>query len=78
LDERDDPHLRFTVRALQWVNFIDALYARSPTTLTKLLPIITLWFFSGRRGELGALTPAPTGLSSIVASTLAITSTDMV
>jgi hypothetical protein len=30
------------------------------------LPIITLWFFSGRRGELSAFTSAPAGIPSIV------------
>ncbi len=59
MNEGDDPHLQFTVRALQGVNLVDTLYARGPTTFAELLPIITLWFFSGRRREIGPFTSAP-------------------
>ena len=66
MNEGDDAHLCLTLGTLKWVDLINALYARGPTTLTELLPIITLWFFSGRRGELSAFTSAPAGIPSIV------------
>ncbi len=67
MNEGDDPHLQLTVRAPQGVDLVDTLYARGPTTFAELVPIVTLWFFSGRsRGELGAFTSAPTGIPSIV------------
>ncbi len=69
LDEGDNSHLRFTVRALQWVDLIDPLYARGPTAFAELLPIVALLFFSRRRrGELGSFTAAPTGITSEVSS----------
>ncbi len=68
LNECDNPLLRFALEALQGVDLIDALDARGPTTPTELLPIVTLWFFSRRRGELGSFTAAPTGITSEISS----------
>jgi hypothetical protein len=58
VNEGDDPHLRFALGALQGVDLVDTLYARDPTTFAELLPIVTLWFFSRRRGDLSAFTSA--------------------
>jgi hypothetical protein len=55
----DDAHLRLAFGALERVDLIDALYARGPSTLTELSPVIALVFFSGRRGELSAFSPSP-------------------
>ena len=49
-------------------HLIDALYARGPAP-TELLTIVVLWFFSGRRGYLSALTPSPTGVATVVSCT---------
>ena len=66
LNEGYDPHLCFTLGALQRVDFVNALYARGPTTLAELSSIITLSFFSWRRSEFSAFAPSPTGVSSVV------------
>jgi hypothetical protein len=68
LNEGDDPHLRFALGAFKGVDLINTLYARGPTTLTELVPIVVLLFFSRKRGELGSFTSAPTGVPSIVSS----------
>ena len=46
MNEGDDPHLSFALGALEWIDFIDAFYARGPNALTELLPIVALLFFS--------------------------------
>ena len=66
MHEGDDAHLRFAFGTLERVNFIDALYARAPTTPTELSAVIALWLFSGRRGELSAFSPSPTGVATVV------------
>ena len=69
MDEGDNAHLRFTFGALKWIHFIDSLYARGPIALTELTAIVALWFFRGRRGELSAFTPSPTGVATVVSGT---------
>ena len=66
MNEGDDAHLCLTLGTLKWVDLINALDARGPTTFTGLTPIVALWFFSGRRGELSTFASAPAGVSSIV------------
>jgi hypothetical protein len=66
LDEGDDPRLRFTVRALQGIDLVYALYACGPTTFAELLPMVALLFFSRRRGELRAFASASAGIPPVV------------
>ena len=66
LNEGDDAHLSFTLGALERIHLVESLYARGPTTPTKLAPIVALVFLHGRRGELSALASAPTGIPSII------------
>jgi hypothetical protein len=54
VDEGDDAHLSFAFGALARINLLDSLYARGPSTATEISPIVALWFFSARRGELSA------------------------
>jgi hypothetical protein len=68
LDEGYDPHLRLALGALQWVDFVNALYARGPTTPTELPPIVALLFYRWRRAELGAFPSAPRGIPSVIPS----------
>jgi hypothetical protein len=49
VNEGDDPHLRFALEALQGVDLIYALYARGPTTLAELLPIVARSFLTKRK-----------------------------
>lgn len=58
LDEGDDAHLSFILGALERVDLIDALYARGPTTLTKLLPVITFVLLGWRKTEVSAFPPS--------------------
>ena len=57
MDEGDDAHLSFAFVALERVNLVDPLYARGPSTSTEISPIVALWFFSAKRGELSAFIP---------------------
>jgi hypothetical protein len=52
--------------ALEGIHFVYSLDARGPTTLAEVTAIVALCFLSGRRGELRALTPTPTGIPFIV------------
>jgi len=65
-------HLFFALGALQGVYLINALYARGPSTLTELSPVIALVFFGRRRGELGAFASASAGVATVVSCTLSV------
>jgi hypothetical protein len=54
------------IGALQRVDFVDSLYARSPSAPPELTPIVVLLFFRWRRGELSSLTSTPTRVPSVI------------
>ena len=66
LDKGDDPHLCFTLGALERVDLIDAFYARGPTAPSELSPVIALLLVVFGRGELGAFASAPAGVATVV------------
>jgi hypothetical protein len=66
LKEGDDTHLCFPCGALERTDCAGALYARSPTTPRKILPIVSICTFSSRRREFSAFTSRPTGVPFIV------------
>jgi len=60
LHKGDDTHLSFALGALERIDFVYAFYARGPSALSKLLPIVILLFLRWRRGELSPLASTPT------------------